>query len=280
MRIKIPRITDARDHIITGILLIVAVGLMVGRHQSGLNNLRRISITIFSYLEEPLSDIRVYRQALETNEDLRRQNVLLLDELSRLRSAEEQNKELRELLDLRRESELELEPVSIVGKELNGIHNSLTIDAGRKDSIEMGMPVVSAEGLIGRVIIVSRNYSQVMPYFNNLFRVSARIQGIRAYGVVSWDGKSVNSLIMEYVPQTIPVDTGMVVETSGYSNQFPPSIPIGKVVRTQPQRGKETQRIFIEPYANLYTVAEGFAVKFQPDTSIANLEQQYRDLFR
>ena len=204
----------------------------------------------------------------------------MLDKLSRLRSAEQQNEKLRELLEIKKESEFDLEPVSIVGKELNGIHNSLTIDAGTSDSIKAGMPVVSANGLIGRVILASRNYSQVMPYFNNLFRVSAHIQGLRAYGVVSWDGKSVNELIMEYVPQTIRVDTGMVVETSGYSNQFPASIPIGKVVDTQPQIGKETQHIYIEPFTNLYTVSEGFAIKFRPDTSINELKRQYKNLFR
>lgn len=280
MRIKIFRITDAKDHIITGILLIIAVGLMVGRHQSGLNNLRKVSITVFSYLEEPLSDIRIYRQALKTNQDLRRQNVLLLDKLSRLRSAEQQNKKLLDLLEIKKESEYKLEAVSIVGKELNGIHNSLTIDAGTQDSIRAGMPVVSANGLIGRVLLASRNYSQVMPYFNNLFRVSARIQGIRAYGVVSWSGESVNELIMEYVPQTIPVDTGMVVETSGYSNQFPASIPIGKVVETVPQEGKETQHIYIKPFTNLYTVSEGFVIKFRPDSSINELKRQYENLFK
>lgn len=280
MRIKIFGIANAKDHILTGILLIFAVGLMVGRHQSGLNNLRKVSITVFSYLEEPLSDIRVYRQALKTNQDLRRQNVLLLDKLSRLRSAEQQNEKLRDLLEIKQQSEYELQPVSLVGKELNGIHNSLTVDAGTKDSIRAGMPVVSADGLIGRVTLASRSYSQIMPYFNNLFRVSARIQGIRAYGVVSWDGESLNELIMEYVPQTIPVDTGMVVETSGYSNQFPASIPIGTVVDTHPQEGKETQHIYIKPFANLYTVSQGFVVKFRPDSSVNELNRQYKNLFR
>lgn len=280
MRIKLPRITDARDHILTGILLVLALGFMVARHQSGLNNLRKVSITVFSYLEEPLSDIRVYRKALKTNDDLRRQNVLLLDELSRLRSAAQQNEDLRELLEYRRDIQYELETVAIVGKELSGMNNSLTVNAGSKNGVETGMPVVSSEGLIGRVILVSNSYSQVMPFFNTLFRVSARIQGLRAYGVVSWNGNSVNELIMDYVPQTIPVDTGMVVETSGYSNQFPPSIPIGEVTRTKPQKGKETQRIFIRPFVNLYTVAEGFVLKYQPDSTIAEMKNQYKSMFR
>ena len=47
---------------------------------------------------------------------------------------------------------------------------------------------------------------------------------------------------MSYVPKTIHVDSGQVVETSGYSLELPPFIPIGTVLRTQLQEGKETQK--------------------------------------
>src|SRR6056297_2516062 len=149
MRFRFPRITDAKDHILTALLLVMAIALMIGRYQGGLNNLRKASITIFSYLEEPLSNVRVYRQALKTNTYLREQNVLLLDELSRLRAAEQRNEELRELLQFSRESDLSLYPVQIVGKELNQVANALTVDAGTEQGIEGGMPMVSAEGLVG-----------------------------------------------------------------------------------------------------------------------------------
>ncbi|HKK45735.1 MAG TPA: hypothetical protein VJ964_09450, partial [Balneolaceae bacterium] len=106
MRIRLPRIADAKDHILTAVLLVIATALMIGRYQGGLNNLRKVSITFFSYLEEPLSNVRVYRQALKTNTYLRKQNILLLDELSRLRAAGQRNKELRKMLQFSRESQL------------------------------------------------------------------------------------------------------------------------------------------------------------------------------
>lgn len=278
MRFRLPRITDAKDQLLTAFLLIIALVLMAGRYQGGINNLRKASITLFSYLEEPLSNIRVYRQALKTNTYLRKQNVLLLDELSRLRAADQENRELRSLLEFTRNSNLSLYPIRIVGKEINQINNSITIDAGSRNEIKEGMPVVSAEGLVGKVILSAPGYSQVMPYLNTLFRVSAKLQNSNAYGIVSWDGKSINELQLNYVPQTIPVDTGEVVVTSGYSNQYPPDIPIGRVIRVEPQPGKETQNIYIRPYVNLYDIAKGFVVKFTPDTTIRNLNEEFEDL--
>lgn len=279
MRFRLPRITDAKDHLITAVLLVLSLVLMTSRHQGGVDNLRKVSITLFSYLEEPLSNIRVYRQALKTNTQLRKQNVLLLDELSRLRAAGQQNRQLRDLLNLREESELELYPVRIVGKELNEINNFLTIDAGTNQGIETGMPMVSANGLVGRTINTAANYAQVMPYYNSLFRVSAKLQTSGAYGIVSWQGEELEELVMNFVPQTVAVDSGETIVTSGYSNQFPPDIPIGTVVRSEPEQGKETQKIFLEPYVALHSIAEGFIVKFTPDTTIQNLNQEYQQLF-
>lgn len=279
MRFRFPRITDAKDHLLAAVLLVVALILMAGRYQNGVDNLRKVSITLFSYLEEPLSKIRVYRQALKTNTYLRKQNVLLLNELSRLRAAGQQNKELRQLLQFGRTSDLSLYPVRIVGKELNQINNSLTIDAGSNHGIKRGMPLVSAKGLVGKVILTAPGYSQVMPYYNTLFRASAKLQQSNAYGIISWNGESIRELKLEYVPQTVSVDTGEVVVTSGYSNQFPPNIPIGEVVRAKPQEGKETQIIYVRPFADLYKIAEGFIVKFTPDTTRQKLNETYRKLF-
>lgn len=278
MRFRLPSIADVKDHIITAILLVIAIALMAGRYQGGLNNLRTVSITIFSYLEEPLSNVRVYRQALKTNTQLRKQNVLLLDELSRLRAASERNRELQEMLQFSRSSELNLYPIQIVGKELNQVTNSLTIDAGSNQGIKEGMPMVSADGLVGKVIVTAPDYSQIMPFFNTAFRVSAKLQNSNAFGIISWDGKTIKELQLNYIPKTVEVDTGEVVVTSGYSNQYPPDIPIGVVIRTEPQEGQETQKIFLRPFADLYELAEGFIVKFEPDTTIQNLNQQYENL--
>lgn len=279
MRFRLPRISDAKDHILAALLLVIASALMLGRYQGGIDNVRKVSITLFSYLEEPLSNIRVYRQALKTNAYLRKQNVLLQDEVSRLRAAGQRNDELRALLNFRSESALQLEPVRVVAKEINEINNFLTVDAGSGSAIEEGMPMVAADGLVGKVILTSGSYAQVMPFYNSAFRVSAKLLRSNQPGIVSWDVESRGELVLNYVPQTVPVDTGEVVVTSGFSNQYPPDIPIGKVIRTEPLEGRETQRIYLQSYVDIRTLAEGFLVRFSPDTTVQNLNEAYRELF-
>lgn len=273
------RLTGVKDYIITAILLLLAITLMVNRHEDGLQNLRKVSITALSYLEQPLSNFRIYRQAISTNTYLHRQNILLQDKLNRLRSVEEQNRVLRDLLNMREESPLPLIPVQIVAKDLLSINSSITVSAGTDDGVEVGMPVINSDGLIGQVILTSRDYSQVLPYSNSMFRVSAQIEEERAYGIVSWPARTDRELILRFIPETVPVEPGQNVYTSGYSNQFPAGIPIGEVTEIETGPGIESQAIYLRAFADLYTVAEAFIVDFESDTTIQNLNEQQEDLF-
>ncbi len=279
MRLPFSKIGEIKDQLITVGLLLTAVLMMVARNDDAFHNLRKVSISTLSYLEAPLANVRVYRTALQTNVNLERQNILLQDEVNRLRSLREENEALRSLLELQTRSEIPLLPVKIVAKSLTGINNFVTINAGTADSVRTGMAVVNADGLIGQVTIVSENYAQVIPFFNKQFRTSAHVEGSRAYGIVSWNSDNFSELQLSYVPETIPVEPGMRVTTSGTSLNFPPNIPIGEVIRSEQEPGKETQRIFIRPFVSLFTVAEGHVVLFSRSEELENLENQWRLLF-
>lgn len=279
MQFRVFKVENAKDYVITAIILVLAIGISISRNNDGLNVVRQASITAVSFLEEPLSNIRVYRQALKNNKYLQQQNILLQDELSKLRSIEKENIELRKLLKYKNDSEFNLIPTRIITKKINGINNTFTIDAGARKGIEIGMPVVTSDGLIGKVILSSDSYSQVIPYFNNLFRVSARIQETRTTGIVRWENNNSMELVMNYVPKTVPVDSGFVIETSGFGNDLPGGIPIGSVTRTMQEKGKDTQKIYLSPFNSLSEVSNGFVIKFSPDSSITNLNSIANQLF-
>lgn len=273
------KLNDIKDYIITAIILIFAVSLMVSRHDGSLQNTRKISITALSFLEQPLSNFRVYRQAVSTNTYLHRQNILLQDELSRLRSVEQQNRVLRSLLNFREQSDLPLIPVKIVAKNLVSVNSFITIDAGTDNEVEAGMPVINSDGLIGMTILTDRHFAQVLPYSNSAFRVSAMVEGSRAYGIVSWAGTSSRELILEFVPETIDIYPGQHVLTSGFTNHFPAGIPIGEVTRVEPDPGVDTQTIYLNAFTDLSTASEAFVVVFRPDTTINNLINDQLNLF-
>ena len=272
--------TDGISHYFhTFIVLLLALILAFTRSQDGLNSLRAVTVTAASILEEPVSNVRVYRNALKTNAYLQQQNILLQDELSKLRSIEKENQELKSLLRLEESYNYPLQITRVVTKQLNTLNNSLSVNVGSNEGIQRGMPLINSDGLIGKVILAASNYSQVMPLSHPLFRVSAQIQGSKANGIITWDISSPSYLIMDFVPKTVPIDTGMVIQTSGLGNEFPAGIPIGHVVDFRSQEGTNTQQLKIEPFSKLNEVSEGFIVLFTSDTSLVQLNNGFNQLF-
>ena len=272
--------TDGISHYFhTFIVLLFALILAFTRSQDGLNSLRAITVIAASILEEPVSNVRVYRNALKTNAYLQQQNILLQDELSKLRSIEKENQELKSLLRLEESYNYPLQITRVVTKQLNTLNNSLSVNVGSNKGIQRGMPLINSDGLIGKVILAASNYSQVMPLSHPLFRVSAQIQDSKANGIITWDISSPSYLIMDFVPKTVTIDTGMVIQTSGLGNEFPAGIPIGQVVDFRSQEGTNTQQLKIEPFSKLNEVSEGFIVLFTSDTSLVQLNDEFNQLF-
>jgi rod shape-determining protein MreC len=272
--------TDGISHYFhTFIVLLFALILAFTRSQDGLNSLRAITVIAASILEEPVSNVRVYRNALKTNAYLQQQNILLQDELSKLRSIEKENQELKSLLRLEESYNYPLQITRVVTKQLNTLNNSLSVNVGSNKGIQRGMPLINSDGLIGKVILAASNYSQVMPLSHPLFRVSAQIQDSKANGIITWDISSPSYLIMDFVPKTVTIDSGMVIQTSGLGNEFPAGIPIGQVVDFRSQEGTNTQQLKIEPFSKLNEVSEGFIVLFTSDTSLVQLNNEFNQLF-
>ena len=272
--------TDGISHYFH-VLLVILIALILAftRSQDGLNNLRTATVTAASVLEEPVSNLRVYRNALKTNAYLQQQNILLQDELSRIRSIEKENEELKSLLSLNKSYTYPLQIARVVTKQLNTLNNSLSVNLGSNDGIQRGMPLINSDGLIGKVILVANNYSQIMPLSHPLFHVSAQLQESKANGIITWDISSPSHLIMDYVPKTVLVDTGMVVQTSGLGNEFPAGIPIGQVIDFRSQEGTNTQQLKIKPLSQLNEITEGFIVLFNSDTNLVQLNNEFNQLF-
>ena len=153
----------------------------------------------------------------------------LMIENVRLREAEIENTNLRELLQFKLANpSYDMLAAEVIGHDPNNLLHYLTIDRGSEDGLAVGMPVVTARGLVGRIDEVFPRTATVMLLTDPVSTVSALIQSSRATGMVQGEGR--RGLTMRFVEQSEPVEKDDVVLTSGLGGTFPKRLVIGQVV--------------------------------------------------
>ncbi len=197
-------------------------------------------------------------------------NIELSDEASRLREAKLEAARLRNLLEMKEQSEYGYRAAEIVGKHLLLMRNTLTLNVGTKDGIVPSMPVVSDAGLVGIVVGATPYFSVVNILLNVEFRASAKIQRSRVDGILAWDG---TNLLLTNVPKTMDVQVGDLVITSEYSSTFPPGIRIGLVKEATSEAGSLFKRILVEPSVDFTRLEEVFVMTVVPNRERITLEQ-------
>ncbi len=152
----------------------------------------------------------------------------LMIENLRLREAEIERTVLREQLQFKLANPTyELLAAEVIGRDPSNLLHYVIIDRGTEDGLAIGMPVVTARGLVGSISTVYPNSARVILLTDPASSISALIQSSRATGVVQGQGRS--SLTMRYVEQSEQVQAGDVVLTSGLGGNFPKRLVIGQV---------------------------------------------------
>ena len=93
-------------------------------------------------------------------------------------------------------------------------------------------PVVTARGLVGRIVVSAERYAKVLLVTDRSAAVSAMIQRTRRRGMIRGDGEE--SLVLDNIPLQEDVRPGDLVVTAGIDGVFPRGIPIGVVTEVEP----------------------------------------------
>ncbi len=165
-----------------------------------------------------------------------------------LRQLKHENESLRRLLSFKEHSGLRTIGARVVGRVPNFLSNVMYIDRGSADGVTVDMPILSAEGVVGRTVVVTAHQAQVQLITNSDASVGVMIANSHSPGVLSGTGEVL--LRLDYINNTEHVAVGDVVVTSGLDGIFPKGIPVGKVVKCQ--KGKTVFRdIEVQPFADL-----------------------------
>lgn len=150
----------------------------------------------------------------------------------------------------------------VVYNTVNAEQNYLQINRGSKGGIKDDMAVLSSDGaVVGVVIAVSPNFSQVMSLLHVQSSVSAAHKSSGTLGKVEWDAKDPNTVLLKSIPKSAAVKVGDSVITSRYSYNFPPNYLIGRIseVTSDPATGFYVLKV--RTAANFFTIQQVFVVE-------------------
>jgi len=159
----------------------------------------------------------------------------------------------------------------VINNTVGSVNNFITLNRGEDDGIKKDMAVISANGVVGRVINTSAHFATAISVLSKKQQVSARLKdGTVSY--VSWDGQSPDKLLMKDVPNQIKVHKGDTVFTTEYSF-FPGGVSIGIVYKTALIKSKNLQILYLKPTTNFRRLQYVYVVENKLSAERLKLEQ-------
>ena len=101
------------------------------------------------------------------------------------------------------------------------MNNYIVIDKGTVDGIEPDMGVICDNGVVGKVVNVSKHYASVMSMLNSYSIISCRFVDNQYVANVIWDNQNYRYGLVRDIPSHIVIKAGDTLVTSGFSNSFP-----------------------------------------------------------
>ncbi len=167
------------------------------------------------------------RKISQENTELRSKVLDLQLKLVQENQVQRENEALRKELGFIKDSKMQLASCTVLSENSFGLSNSLILNCGSDDGVNLGDAVISQGFLVGKINYAGKNYSTVLLTVAADFLADAKISQTGSTALVK--GSYGSGLILDQVPQSSPLEKGWMVITAGINSQVPKNILIGEV---------------------------------------------------
>ena len=205
------------------------------------------------------------------NEDLKNQVAELQNRIIQLQQNLNEADILYALLGFARSSpDEQYIPAKVIGKDPSPFLKYLLIDQGSDQGIRSGMPVVTNNGLVGRIEAVTASAARVKLITDSTSMINAVVTEIDAECMVQ--GSITGDITIEMVSQDVKLEPGQIVQTSGLGGDFPSDFIIGQVLNVNQINNEIFQSASILPAENFSSLQAVLVVSNFSPANTAPLE--------
>jgi len=191
---------------------------------------------------------------VDENENLKKQNALLAQSLLAYQEKEAELYRLQKLLSLKELKQYKHIGARVIAKSISAANRVLVIDQGLTTGIQVGMPVICALGIVGKVVEVSWHTARVLLITDFRSNIDAITQESRASGVLQ--GVSTNLCRLKYVSLAENVTEGDIVLSSNIDGIYPKGLALGSVKSVEKRRSGFSQDIEVIPAVDFSKLEE------------------------
>ena len=194
------------------------------------------------------------------NLGLREENQRLRSDTNQLAEVRAENDRLRRLLDYAQTSPDPQLAARVLGVNPAATILSLRIDRGESDGLRRGMPVVTADGVVGIVQRVTGSFADVVLITDPNSKIAVKVQRSRVRATATGKGEN-RALHLENALRTEDVQEGDVVVTSGTDGVFPPGLLVGRITSLQRHNYGMVQSADILPTVDMTKLEEVLVIR-------------------
>lgn len=251
---------ERRSSILLGLYAASSLVLLLTGDRIPQAALRGAGASVFAPFDRIVLAADRITAAWRENEALHRRIAGLELEVTQLRDARIENRQLREELKLPAYRALSLHPVEVLALAGEPYPSSATLSAGAQQGVRLGDAVVTSDGLVGRIGEVYPGLSRVVLLTDPNAAVACAVETTGVQGMLRFSGQPYPRLVLTNVPMLDTVRIGERVVTSGLSLRYPRGIPVGHVTKLARDPSGLTQDIEVEPAARLSRLRHAFVV--------------------
>ena len=200
----------------------------------------------FVALQDFLTSPRDIASLRQRNSELEADVSELQAQVIQLQQEVRETQILAELLDFSRaNTENAYRAAAVIGRDPSPFLQYVIINRGSNDGIQRGMPVVTNQGLVGRVDAVIADAARVQLITDPASNVNVHLQNAEADA--SLVGSVTGDVTLDLIPQDVPLEEGDLVLTSGLGGGYPPDLIIGQVVNPRKRDFDLFQQATVQP---------------------------------